>query len=122
MSSARLQKIGILGFAEKFSDEDQTGDHLFVGNPWRPFVDGHLDIEDPFLPKSPEKILASGNFEKVPVVIGDNSESGLLMMAPFIRHPLAYVNFTESLPKLLLKKQKPEVTFKDHQVIGAIKK
>jgi hypothetical protein len=62
------------------------------------------------------------NRPQVPVIIGDNSENGLLMMAPFIRHPLKYVNFTESMPKLLLKKRKPEVTFKDLQVIETIKK
>jgi hypothetical protein len=78
----------------------------YINNPWHPYVDGHLDIEDPVLPKLPEEILTSGQFERVPVVIGDNSESGLLMMAPFIRHPLTFVNFTESLPKLLLKKTK----------------
>ena len=122
MSSARLQKIGISHFAEMFSPDDQTADHVFVNNPWQPFVDGHMDIEDPFVPGLPEDIFASGEYEKVPVLIGDNSESGLMMMAPFIRHPLNFANFTESLPKLLLKKQKLDITFKDLQVIGTIKK
>jgi hypothetical protein len=74
------------------------------------------------LPKTPDDILTSGEYDKVPVMIGDNSEDGLLMMAPFIQHPFLYVNFTETLPKLLLKKRKMEVTFKDLQVIETIKK
>jgi hypothetical protein len=37
---------------------------MFVNNPWQPFVDGHLNIGDPFLPKLPETILASGDYVK----------------------------------------------------------
>ena len=122
VSGARLQKLGLSTFAEVFTSQDQTGDHLYVNNPWQPYVDGGLDIEDPFVPLLPEELIASGNYEKVPIMIGDNSEGGLLMMSPFIQHPYLYVNFTESLPKLLLKKEKMDITFKDLQVIETVKK
>ena len=81
VSGARLQKLGLSTFAEVFTSQDQTGDHLYVNNPWQPYVDGGLDIEDPFVPLLPEELIASGNYEKVPIMIGDNSEGGLLMMS-----------------------------------------
>ena len=85
VSGARLQKLGIKAFAEKFSPEDQTGDHLYVLNPWQPYVDGNAGIQDPFIPELPEETLNSGDYDKVPIIIGDSSEDGLL-----VTHMLIY--------------------------------
>jgi len=67
----------------KLTTEDQTGDHLYVLNPWQPYIDGNTGIQDPFLPELPEEILRSGDYDKVPIIIGDSSEDGLLVTLMF---------------------------------------
>jgi len=63
-----------------------------------------------------------GDFDKIPVIIGDTSESSLFLMGPFIQHPSTYQNFTELLPSIILKKNSRDARLKDFQIIETIKK
>ena len=45
--------------------------------PFKPIVDGGL-VEDPILPLEPTELLATGAWNKVPVILGHNKDEGLL--------------------------------------------
>lgn len=158
-----LQRIGFQKFAQFYTQNDQTGDHTYIANPWVPYVDGQAEhVEDPVIKELPEitiskggnywhqlvglhfglnpyiqpqylgffahlesfkfSYLVLGDFDRIPVIIGDTSDSGLFLMGPFIQHPNAYQNFTELLPPLILKKSKENTQLKDLQIIETIKR
>ena len=49
----------------------------------RPNID--LFASEPILPDDPELLFQSGNFNKVPVIIGTNSGEGILNAAEYIK-------------------------------------
>ena len=52
--------------------------------PFKPFVDGGL-VDDPILPREPAEMIANGNWNKVPVILGHNKDEGLLVKG-FFQH------------------------------------
>ena len=52
--------------------------------PFKPIVDGGL-VEDPILPLEPTELLATGAWNKVPVILGHNKDEGLLAKG-FFQH------------------------------------
>lgn len=51
-------------------------------NPFKPVVDDFA--KQPFLPKEPSELMAKGQFNKVPMIIGSNEQEGLLVMNGFM--------------------------------------
>ena len=64
-----------------------ANDTICSTNPWDAIVDTYSD--SPFLPDTPENLVKSGQHNKIPVVIGVNSEEGIYSAAKYIRHRLA---------------------------------
>ena len=52
--------------------------------PFKPIVDGGL-VDDPILPMEPTELLANGDWNKVPVILGHNKDEGLLVKG-FFQH------------------------------------
>ena len=52
--------------------------------PFKPFVDGGL-VDDPILPREPAEMIANGDWNKVPVILGHNKDEGLLVKG-FFQH------------------------------------
>lgn len=57
--------------------------------PFKPIVDGGL-VDDPFLPDEPLTLLANGQFNKVPLMIGTNQNEGLLIKGFYQKAPKKY--------------------------------
>ena len=69
---------------------------------WVPMVDGELGLKNPFMPKLPHKMMANFKNEHVKaVILGHNSEEGLIKVAPFLKDPTKFVNFTTQMPEML---------------------
>ena len=52
--------------------------------PIKPFVDGGL-VDDPIIPREPAEMIANGDWNKVPVILGHNKDEGLLVKG-FFQH------------------------------------
>ena len=93
----------------------------FIGpNVWKPYFDGRLFLADP------ESLLRSGNYNKVPVVIGTNSEEGALNMVAYFdgRANFAQVDekWRESLgPLALFHRSVDETNHWDREMAQKIK-
>ena len=76
----------------------------FPRNTWQPVIDEKFNITDPFIPNDPIVLLKkSNNFDKTlkSVIIGHNTEEGLVHMAPFIKNPAGFANISANLPSML---------------------
>jgi len=57
-----LQRVGFQKFAHFYTQNDQTGDHTYIVNPWIPYIDGKADhVEDPVIKDMPEVTISKGN-------------------------------------------------------------
>ena len=71
-------------------------------NVWLPRVDEGL--EDPVIPKLPSLMLQEQKEPQVEaVMLGHNSEEGIHLIAPFLKDPSLFVNFTAKMPPLMFK-------------------
>ncbi|CAH0401486.1 unnamed protein product [Chilo suppressalis] len=66
-----------------------------------PCVEKEIDGVEPFLNETPYEILTRGNFNKVPMIIGVNSEEGLFFANIEEDHFITKIDFNMSLPKNL---------------------
>ena len=57
--------------------------------PFKPIVDGDL-VDDPVLPEEPLTLLARGEFNKVPLMLGTNQNEGLLIKGFYMKNPKKY--------------------------------
>ena len=56
----------------------------FVGpNVWKPYFDGH-NVSNAIFHDHPENLLRSGNYNKVPIIIGTNADEGALNMVGYL--------------------------------------
>jgi len=76
-----LRKIDHKTFAENTKHFLQ---YPFVGpNVWKPYFDGH-NVSNAIFHEHPENLLRSGNYNKVPVIIGTNADEGALNMVGYL--------------------------------------
>ncbi|CAH0764091.1 unnamed protein product [Diatraea saccharalis] len=66
-----------------------------------PCVEEKFDGVEPFLTATPFSLLSKGNFTKVPMIIGLNSEEGLFFVNMEDNHFISRIDFNISLPKNL---------------------
>ena len=87
--------------------------------PFKPIVDGGL-VDDPFLPDEPLTLLATGRFNRVPLILGTNQNEGLLAKAFFGRKPESYSkvfkNFDSIGPLSFFHREKDEATEEEKDV------
>ena len=57
--------------------------------PFKPIVDKDL-VDDPVFPEEPMNLIKSGNYNKVPLVVGANQNEGLLIKGFYERNPAKY--------------------------------
>nr|WGO51716.1 putative antennal esterase CXE17 [Ectropis grisescens] len=60
-----------------------------------------IEGETPFLTESPYDVLSKGTFNKVPMIIGSNTEEGLMLIGMDTNHMIDQVQFHQSIPKNL---------------------
>jgi len=88
---------------------------LTYPGPWVPWVDSSLS--QPFLPKDPAEVLRKGEDKALPVMVGFNSEEGLLYTTRFTKSPDFETKFltdwTSCGPINFLGKEKDAVTEDD---------
>ena len=76
-----LRKIDHKTFAE---NTKHFLHYPFVGpNVWKPYFDGH-NVSNAIFHDHPENLLRSGNYNKVPVIIGTNADEGALNMVGYL--------------------------------------
>ena len=63
-------------------------DNICSVNPWDAVVD--FQSRSPFLPNTPENLLKSGMFNRVPMIVGVTSEEGIYSAASFLRNDSSY--------------------------------
>ena len=69
------------------------GSYICTYNPWDAVVDTWSD--QPFLPDYPDQLVNSGQFNKVPMIIGVNSEEGIYSAGSYIWDPSMFAIFNE---------------------------
>ena len=74
---------------------------VFDENFWTPRVD--VGIVDPVIPKVPTLMLQQKQSQVEAVMLGHNSEEGIHLVAPFLKNPSLFVNFTAEMPPLMFK-------------------
>ena len=75
---------------------------LNLENAWVPKVD--MEVSDPFIPQLPHEMLQEQKDSQVEaVMLGHNTEEGTLLVAPFLKDPSRFINFTASMPPILFK-------------------
>lgn len=92
--------------------------------PWKPNVDAYSSR--PFLPKSFQELVQSGNFPKnIPILAGVNSEEGLILSAPFHKSPkrwnLLFQQWDTWAPQLFFNREADLVTESDRLCVAKIK-
>jgi len=53
--------------------------------PFRPYFDDFNS--DPFIPKDPWDMIEAGEFNDVPLILGNNNDEGLFLAADYYRDP-----------------------------------
>merc|ERR1711892_271605 len=90
--------------------------------PWVPIEDSFCS--NPFLPKSFTNALESGEFSKIPVIIGSCKDEGLILTAPFYnsskRWNLLRQNWTEWAPLIFLNRERELLTDADKEIAKEI--
>ncbi|XP_063830897.1 esterase FE4-like [Ostrinia nubilalis] len=67
-----------------------------------PSVEQKIEGVEPFLTETPYKILSEGRYNKVPLIIGSNSDEGLLFMNMETDDDIKNLKFEVALPKNLI--------------------
>ena len=90
--------------------------------PWVPVNDSYA--KDPFLPETFENAVSSGNFNKVPVVMGVCKDEGLILSAPFYKNNKRWKVLRENwqgwAPLLFLNKERDLQTSIDEDIAKEI--
>lgn len=68
---------------------------------YTPCSETHIEGETPFLTESPYDILSKGTFNKVPMIIGSNTEEGLMLISMDTDRMISQAKFINSIPKNL---------------------
>ena len=78
----------------------------FPAESWQPMIDKEFKISDPFIPGDPMSLLKNRNFSREgnyvkSVMLGHNTEEGLIHLAPFIQNSMLFKNISVQLPSIL---------------------
>ena len=78
----------------------------FSAESWQPMMDKEFKISDPFIPGDPMTLLKNRNFSREgnnvkSVMLGHNTEEGLIHVAPFIQNPMLLKNISLKLSSIL---------------------
>ena len=78
---ACLRKVNHVTFAENTKHFLQ---YPWVGpNVWKPYFDGY-NVSNPVFQDHPENLLRSGNYNKVPTIIGTNADEGAMNLVGYL--------------------------------------
>merc|ERR1711936_244567 len=91
-ASSVEEKLNILQQvkAENFQHETNMFEEFVrAPMPFKPIVDKDL-VDDPVFPEEPMNLIKSGNYNKVPLVVGANQNEGLLIKGFYERNPAKY--------------------------------
>eukprot|EP00095_Tigriopus_kingsejongensis_P012028 maker-scaffold593_size129216-snap-gene-0.28 protein:Tk12028 transcript:maker-scaffold593_size129216-snap-gene-0.28-mRNA-1 annotation:"acetylcholinesterase " len=118
-----LQELDYLEFPAKTQHFLQ---YLWTGpNVWMPVVDGHFS-SDPVLPKKAIDILKSGDYNKVPIVMGTNSEEGAFNMCGYLKGIIHLDDVEDKwdqlAPLILFHRSLDEITESDIRLARQVKK
>lgn len=87
--------------------------------PFKPIVDKDL-VDDPVFPEEPMNLIKSGNYNKVPLVVGANQNEGLLIKGFYERNPAkyeeAYENWKEIGPLAFFHREKDEYNEEESKI------
>ena len=87
--------------------------------PFKPIVDKDL-VDDPVLPDEPLNIIQSGNYNKVPLIMGTNQNEGLLIKGFYARnhanYDIAYDNWKSVGPLAFFHREKDEFTEEESKI------
>jgi len=61
--------------------------------PFKPYIDDFNS--DPFIPKDPWDLIEAGNFNDVPLIIGNNRDEGLMSAGTYYRDPTKIENLSK---------------------------
>ena len=51
---------------------------MFQPNPWMPIIDSKYVKRDPFIPENPLELIKKGQFNRLPTMIGNTKNEGIL--------------------------------------------